>query len=370
MPQLTYENDLAPAQEGQLADSGVADIVSRTVGANVAQLSTLLFTNVVAAVAQVDTWTLTNAADGDNHSVTVNGVEVTHLSVGTGDTVTRDAFLVIMLADDAFTAIVTPAASSTDAITLTAVDPAVSLNVVATVEATSTITLTTTTPQVLGGVTLTINGVGVSYNTASTTIEDERDAFLAILQADPTLSGVVTFAASSTDSITVTADVAGTPFTSSLAVTGANAAALTATTANVTANPIPFGRALARGSEKKVTLPSATGFKMDGISKLDHSIPNPNQDPDAVLNATGEPVFDETTPVPTVKRGRIYVSPEDDVNDLINQQVYVRHTAEIGFTDLGRFTPTAGGNVDLVPEAEWESEAAADGLCVVSINLP
>lgn len=371
MPQLSYDDYLAPGQEGQLADNGYGDIVTLSAGANIAQVAQIVLSSVAAATGQVDTWVYDTAADAETLTVDVDGVIVSHLTSGVDKTVTRDAFLAIMLADADFTAIVTPAASGADAITLTAVDITESFLTQETATGTAAASVTTTTPPVFNNLKLTVDGVEISYATASATVTDERDAFLALLQADANLAGVVTFAAQDTDKINITADVPGALFVASLFVGGVNVATFTTTTANQTGAPIPFGRVLAKTAVAGVAaLPSATGFKFAGVSILVHTQPNPNAAPDAQLNATGTPQYEAGTPISGLKQGRVYMSPEDDVTDPTTQNVYVRHTAEPGYTGLGRLTPTPGANVDLLEGAEWETTAAADGLCIVNFNRP
>lgn len=378
MPQLEYVDQSAlPAFEGGLYDTGPSDKVSRTPGGNVKQLSTLTIGAApTAAVAQVDTFTVDTAADGDAFVINVGEFEFTGTTSGTDATATALAISVIMNANEEFAALYSAVPAVAD-IVVTALRPGTPFTTQETVDATSAHSWAQTTANTTGTqFKITIDGRELLYAAASTTIEDERDALLALLQADLVFAAEVVFAAVSTDAITIEALTAGNPHT----VTFENedgigragtAATITfvATTANVTGSPVPFGRGLARGTADNVaTLPSVTSFVFEGISiaramgRLKDSTVSPP--------VTSGAEYKGDSAMNVLRKGRIWVKPEQAVT--VGSDVYIRHTQGLSaLHTVGRFRTDADtAKADQLSDARWITSASADGLAVLEINLP
>lgn len=209
--------------------------------------------------------------------------------------------------------------------------------------------------------TVIVNGVLVTFTSdASATIAEIHAGLLAAGIANSFLSGVVTFSGASPD-LVITADVAGVPMT----VTEADAdLSLVATTANVTASPILFGRGLAQNltDADLIALPSATGFTLAGVS-MASQIPTPNDD--------GIAKYEDGVAVPVLKKGRIWVLAEDAVTSLADA-VYLRHTANGAVNVAGRFRTDADTNrADVIANARWKTlTTAINQLAILEINLP
>ena len=377
MSQLTYQDQTAlPAFEGGLYDSAVADKVSRTPGGNVKQVDTIAVTTVIAEVAQSSEITITTAADADAFNVFIDGVLVaTGTTSGTDKTVQRDALEVLLEANAYFAANFVWADLSTDAGTITAVDPSRSFAIQIDVESTSVWTPTTGTAYTAGTqFELTVDGHVVRYGAQGTVEETESDAFLALILADAEISALVLAAEGTGAAITLTALTAGLSFTATLAnqnesgQVGSGDIAISTTTANVTGNPIPFGRGLAQGlTDSGAVLPSATGFAFQGISiarakgrPRDNTVSPP---------VTGDAEYKEDDAVAVLRKGRIWVVPEDAVTPA--SDVYVRHTAGIAGETVGRFrTDADSAKADQVSNARWITSASADALAVLEINTP
>ncbi len=382
MPQLTYQDqsDL-PAFEGGLFDVGPSDKVSRTPGGNVAQVATVNLTTAIAAVAQESTITVSTAATADVFEIRINGVIVAAgTSSGTDATVQRDAIEALLEANAYFVANFTSTDLSTDALTIIALNPGEGFTINLTIDATSVWDLAVTVANVVGTqLKFTIAGHELIYACASTGEEVERDLALVDLLADTVFTSLVTMvvddSADPVFGITFTALVAGTPFTltfaneNSVGDPGGGVAALVATTANVTGNPVPFGRGLARGGVPDVAvLPSATGFTFEGISiarakgrPRDNTVSPP---------VTGPAVWNDAEAMNILRKGRIWVIPEDAVT--ITSNVFIRHTQGADPSEtVGRFrTDADGANADQLAGARFLTNAAAGVLAVLEINIP
>lgn len=216
--------------------------------------------------------------------------------------------------------------------------------------------------------TVTINGVPISFTSdANATKEEIRDGLVAAINAEGFVNSEVTASnGPTTDTLDVTADTAGTPFT--LTESDANLSTSTIT-ANVTGNPVPFGRGLARGgSAGLAVLPSSTGFVFEGVSvNRAKALPKDNT---VSPPETGAARWNEADAMTVMRWGRIWVIPEDAV--AITDDVYVRHTqgAQSDQTP-GRFrTDADGSNADQISNARWLTAAGAGELAVLEIFTP
>ena len=379
MPQLTYDDQTAlPAFEGGLYDTGLNDVVSRTPGGNVKQLSTLTIGAApTAAVAQVETLTVDTAADADAFTINVGEFEFTGTSSGTDATAQALAISVIMNANEDFLLLYTAVAAVAD-IVVTALRPGTPFTTQETVAATSAYSWAATTANTDGTqFKITIDGRELLYAAASTTILTERDALLVLLQADLVFALEVVFAAVSTDAISITALNAGNPHTITFenedGIGRAGVAAtitFVATTANVTGSPIPFGRGLARSAtlDDVAVLPSATAFVFEGIS-VNRAKGRP-KDTSVSPPVTGPAVYGGDEAVPVLRKGRIYVEVEDAVT--VASGVFLRHTVDPGDATQtpGRFRGTdVASEVDEITQgARWIRSAGAGELAVLEID--
>ena len=361
-----------PALEGGVYDNGPNDVVSRTPGANVAQISTLTLTTGIAAVAEVQKITITTAADADVFHVFLNGHEVaTGTSSGTDKTVQRDALQALLLADAYFVANFTWTDSSTDAGIITALNPGEGFDLFLTIDATSVWTISTNTENVVGTfIKLTINGIQYVYPCGSTTEATETAALLAVLLADTRLTNLVTVTNPTATTVVFTAIEAGVPFSISLVNAnrqgqpGSGTVSLATGTANVTGNPVPFGRAVARTTTvNKAILPAATGFSFEGVTvnraKALPQLDNPL--------ATGTAQYNAGETMPVMRKGRIWVIPE--TTGALTASVYVRHTQGAApEATPGRFRATDdSGKVDVLTGARWVTVPTAGELAVIEL---
>lgn len=373
MAQLNYDDQSGPstlAIEGAMVDAMISDLVTRTAGANIAQIETLGIGTPTIAVAQVSRLTVSTAADGDSFTVTINGVIVaTGTSSGTDATVQRDAIEVLLLANAYFVANFSVADQSTDALDITALQDGEPFGVEVAITSTSVWAWSEPTANVVGTqMKATINGVEAHLAADSTSIATERAAFLVVLQAVAEHIGILTFAAGGAGEITITADVAGVPFSVTFVnetidgVPGTGALTQTATIANVTGNPIPFGRGVVAGATPPLgVLPSITGFLFEGISRHKAKVA-PNDGTGAKYEA-GEAIS-------VVRKGRVWVLAEDVI--ALDDDVYLRHT--LGGADQvpGRFRTDADtARADQITNARWVSvTSGVNELAQLEINIP
>ncbi len=375
--QLNYDDQGGAstlAIEGALVDAGVGPdaLVTRTAGANVAQVNTITNGTPTIAVAQTSRLTVSTAADADVFSVTINGVIVAAgTSAGTDATVQRDAIEALLLANAYFTDNFSVVDQSTDALDITALQDGEPFGVEVAITTTSVWAWTEPVANIVGTqMKAIINGIETHLAADSTSIATERAAFLALLQAEANHTGVLTFAAGGAGEITVTADVLGVPFTISVVnetlggVAGVGVWSQAATTANVTGNPINFGRGVVEGSAPPLgVLPSVTGFLFAGIA-LFKAKQAPNDGSGAKYEA-GEAIS-------VVRRARVWVLAEDAVS--LTSDVYLRHTIGTATQLPGRWRTDADtARADQIPNgaARWVSETSgADELAQLEINIP
>lgn len=126
--------------------------------------------------------------------------------------------------------------------------------------------------------------------------------------------------------------------------------------------PVLFGRGvIGNAVEGEVALPSATGFVLTGVSVATQL---------AKPNATGIAQYDAKTPIPVMKKGRIWVLAEQAVNP--SSPVFCRYTVNGGTTAVGRFRADADtARADAVTDARWlTTTTAADQLALLEINIP
>ena len=366
---LSVQTRITTALPGLPADLGVLETLSRTLADNVKQVDTLTIGTPTIAVAQINTFTIDTAADGDAFTITINGIAVAAgTSAGTDKTVQRDAIEVLLLANAYFVANFAYADSSTDAFTVTALVAGEPFDMTETVESTSAYSFAISTANIVGTqFKLTINGYSFQYAAASTSIETERDALLVLLQADTILDDSVAFDESGTTIITVTALTAGTPFTMTYSNTspkgavGVGTVTFTTTTANVTGSPINFGRGIAQGSTARAAnLPTATGFVFLGVARHSHK----EQD-----LTTGVNRYVDGDTLPVIRKGRVWVPVEEAVT--LTDDVYLRHTANGSDTPGGWRTDSDSSNADQVSNARWATaQSTIGGLAQLEIHMP
>ncbi len=229
-----------------------------------------------------------------------------------------------------------------------------------------TVTVDSATNDTIYGIT--VNGVRVTFTSDADATETE---IVAGLVAAAVASSFFTALVTATDAdpdIVITAQTPGTALTVVLDDETTGDLSQVATTANVTvADNIAFGLAVFEGSAFDLgILPDGAGTVL-GISILSDVIPIPRQDPDAQLNAGGEPVYKPTQVAGVMRQGRIHVDPE--VTPVLGDGVFARHTATAG-TTRGALTNVDDANTQAVPNSRWVRLSAFAGLAVVEISHP
>lgn len=231
-------------------------------------------------VAQVDTVTLGGTPEaGDVYSVTVDGTTVNYTATGLEADINgvRDALVSALNADATVGARVTAAASlTTGELTLTAINAGTSFDssAAATDGGSGQVDTVTIGGTVEAGDTysVTVDGNIVAYTVTGleADIDEVRDNLVAAINADPTVSALVT-AASGTDpgTLTLTAPAADGTFTASAGTTDAGPTAdntaVIATT--VTINTASAANTVANQSFTDQTTASTT-LTFDGEAQL------------------------------------------------------------------------------------------------------
>lgn len=133
----------------------------------------------------------------------------------------------------------------------------------------------------------------------------------------------------------------------------------------------PFGCLVSNvaGYDSQVKLPSVAGDVafplMSGISMFTQLIENAGM---FITSASSYPI---NTPIATLRKGRIWVKPEESV--AVGDDVYVRITAAASPNDqIGKFRKSAdGGNAILIPApyAKWFKGRDANGYAVLEVNF-
>lgn len=203
--------------------------------------------------------------------------------------------------------------------------------------------------------------VAVSYlSGATTSLAAIRDGLIAAARAKSEFEDKVFPNVGGASALTLTATKPGEGFTT--AESDANLT-LANTTPNVVTEPIPFGRAVVRGSTgvRSAILPSTTGQKFEGVVERVHS----NVDPI-------EGSADEVTPFSDMSvghKGMWYVQIEEDVTP--QDDVFFRHTAGAGGTQPGAWRTDADtATADQVTNARWVDNGTAGGLGLLALNEP
>ena len=124
---------------------------------------------------------------------------------------------------------------------------------------------------------------------------------------------------------------------------------------------VGFGLGLIKTvTEGLAALPSATGFKFEGIAL---------QALKEIPRATGIAIWEIDEEIPVLKKGRIWVYAEEAVNPTL--AVFMRHTTAT--TELpGDFrtdADTAKAD-DISSVASWVSTTTGAGLALLEINVP
>lgn len=124
---------------------------------------------------------------------------------------------------------------------------------------------------------------------------------------------------------------------------------------------IKFGRAVAKVSadENGVEKPDSGSAVIVGVAVLDSSLQ---------YDSTNENAYAADSEVCVMARGQIYVYVEEDVTP--DSDVYVRHTANGGLTDLGAFRTDADtSNALQMSNARFVKGASAGGYAVLDLNI-
>lgn len=364
-----------PAIEGMAADSGFGDKISCKLTANVKQVASLSLTTCVAAVAQESTLTVDTAADADAYTLQIGEFFFSGTTAGTNATTQAGAIRTQLNADANFLTKYSVGGSGADVV-ITALRPGVAFNVHETVETSSAWSWATGTANVVGTqIKLTLDGHEVIFPCDSTTEEDERDSLLAVLEANAYFAALVDMAvddsADPVFKLTFTAKTAGVPFTLTFSnsnvhgIAGSGTAALAAVTANVTGNPVPYGRVIVQGATEEVgVLPSVTGQVVLGISLY-----NAQRSRQYVAGGltTQDPQYYAGDMMTVGRKMRVQVRPETAV--VIGDAVYFRFTQGTDpLHTVGRLRASAdSGKTDALTGARWVTACDAEGLAILQL---
>jgi len=211
--------------------------------------------------------------------------------------------------------------------------------------------------------TVTINGVPCTYTSDATATEAEINAGLLDAINNSSFNGtgnsfdVTAAQGATTATIVITADVAGDSFVYSVTAT-----ILTVALTTGNGGAVPFGVGVARGSEDNLArLPSDSGDTLLGITVLDQTEVN--------QLTTGTHEYDGDDVMSILRKGRIYVVPEDAVT--VDGDVYVRVTASGANTQLGAIrSDNDSGNAIQLTGAVFQDSAGAGEFAIVEINKP
>jgi len=205
-------------------------------------------TNSRTPVAQVDTITLagTPGEAGDTYTASVNGNSVTYTTTGAETSIDdiRNGLMALINGDAQISANATATAGAAGEILITAVTAGNALTTTTSAAQGPVVNVAQVDTVTIGGTIeagdryeITVGTTTVGYTAVGgNTIADVRNALFPLVNAIPGVSS----AAGGAGQLTITADVAGTPFTTStatpvLGVTLDNTATVATTTANVTA---------------------------------------------------------------------------------------------------------------------------------------
>lgn len=123
---------------------------------------------------------------------------------------------------------------------------------------------------------------------------------------------------------------------------------------------IIFGVGVVRESEGAIKLPDLGADFLEGISVRSHSQANPNQEPDAFLNATGTPSYKEGDDAAVLRLGDVWVRVEEAVTP--DDAVFMRFTAGVGEQKGAFRTDTDGGDAVAVTKARFLSSTTGAGI--------
>lgn len=131
---------------------------------------------------------------------------------------------------------------------------------------------------------------------------------------------------------------------------------------NIT-DEIPFGVAVAdiAGDEGTIELPDSSGALICGIAVRSLTV---EEGAASVENA-----YPADSACAVMKKGRIWVQVEKAVT--VDDDVYVRHTANGGNTQLGAFRDDSDTNRAIqITNARFVTSSSGSGIVQVEINLP
>ena len=126
------------------------------------------------------------------------------------------------------------------------------------------------------------------------------------------------------------------------------------------ATTIAFGVGLAINTTGFVLVPTATGFKFEGVAMLKQKAPP---------NTTGIALYDIGEEISVLRQGRIYVTAEVAVNPTL--AVFLRHTVNAALTP-GDFRIDADtARADQITNAKWVSTTTTGPLlAILEVNSP
>lgn len=244
----------------------------------------LTTTNSQTAVAQVDTVTLGGTVEaGDVYTVSINGNGVSYTVTGLEADINavRNGIVNAINGNASVNSVVTAAAGGAGALTLTAKTAGTAFTSTASTTQGPAAVAQVDTITIAGGVNAgdvvraTINGTNVDYTVAGgdATPTDIANGLIAAINGNGAVNGAVTASGGAGGVVTITADVAGTPFTLASSVPTDPGLDTTATAANVTANVAVFADNTATKATTTANVPptvtsAPTTLTFDGLGQL------------------------------------------------------------------------------------------------------
>jgi len=232
----------------------------------------------------------------------------------------------------------------------------------------NTITIDTATPSQTYSVL--IDGVEVSVESGAVTLPATLATSLGdAIAAEPLVNGRFDVQVAGAV-ITLTARFEGQGFMIALGQSAADMT-LVEVTANATAAPIPFGRAVVSagvsGSNKLAKLIDSSVADTAAANAQIVGVTLRSKDQETSAIDSNDAQYNPNESMSVMADGRLFVNIEADLTDP-TVGVYVRTAADGSLDQLGGFAPAAGTGLVLWEKARW-IRPAGNGLAIIEVQL-